>query len=120
MQQRIQLVLILLLFVLAGSLQSRSFDGTTSVEQAVLTRTASDDATVAVHRYLSATLHLCDISVETPVVSYDHKAAFRQREGVRAVSDALYGSCTALCVASPLPYGKAADYYVFTLERILV
>lgn len=120
MQQRIQFVLILLLFVLTGSLQNTSFGGETPAGQTVLTRTASDEAPVAAHRYLSATFHACDISVETPVVSYDHKAMFRQRVGVRAASDAVFGPAMALRVATPLPYGKASDYYVFTLERILV
>lgn len=120
MQQRIQFVLILLLFVLTGSLQNTSFGGETSAEQAVLTRTTSDQTAIALHRYLSATFHACDISVETPVVSYDHKAVFRQRVGVRAASDAVFGPATAQRIATPLPYGKASDYYVFTLERILV
>ncbi|WP_300737595.1 hypothetical protein [uncultured Alistipes sp.] len=121
MQQRIQFVLILLLFVLTGSLQSLSFDDTASVGQAVLTRTASDDAAVASRaNCFSVPLHLSDISVETPVVSYDHKACFRQREGIRAASDAVFGPSNVLRAAAPVPYGSAVDYYIFTLERILV
>lgn len=120
MQQRIQFVLILSLFILTGSLQNTSFGGMTSTEGAVLTRTTSDEGAVATHRYLSAALHTCDISVETPVVSYDHKAMLRQRVGVRAASDAVFGRTTTRRVDTPLPYGKAVDYYVFTLGRILV
>lgn len=120
MQQRIQFVLILSLFILTGSLQDTTFGGATSAEEAVLTRTTSDEGAVATHRYLSAALHTCDISVETPVVSYDHKALFRQRVGARAAFDADFGRTTPRRVATPLPYGKAVDYYVFTLGRILV
>lgn len=120
MLERLQYALILLLFALAGSLADTSFRSDAGSVQPVLTETAADSSPAPGHNYLSVLTHPCDFSAEAPVVSFDHKAIFRQRTAVRTATDAAFGVRAALCTSSRVLHGKPADYYVFTLGRILI
>ncbi len=120
MVERIQYLLILLLFVLAGSLDGVSFrDGAHGV-QPVLTRSTDSDASDTVRNQLSAWTHSCDFAAETPVVSFDHKYVVRQRAAVRSAVETVFGVRIASSGHSEVSSGDAVDYYVFSLGRILI
>ena len=122
MVERIQYMLILLLFVLTGSLESVSFRSEDHGVQTVLTQSTESDASHAVCNSLSAWTHSfpCDISVETPVVSFDHKTLVRQRAAVRSAVETAFGVRMASCLHACVTVGNAVDYYVYSLGRLLI
>ena len=120
MQERLQYTLALLLLVLAGSLEGRSFRDDAQNVQPVLTESTVADSSAAVRNYLSAAIHSCDLTAETPVISFDHKAILRHRTAVRAAADAAFGVRAAMCTYSPVLHSDAVDYYVFSLGRIRI
>ncbi len=120
MVERIQYLLILLLFVLLGSLDRASFGDDACGVQTVLTRSTDSDSFTAVHNYLSAWTHPCDTTAETPVISFEHRAVVRQRAAVRAAVDAAFDVRMAIRTLFGASHPDAVDYYVFSLERILI
>lgn len=120
MVEKIQYLLILLLFVLTGSLEEISFRDPDGGVHPVLTQSADQETPAAVRNYLSAWTHSLDFQAETPVVSLDHKFVVRQRAAVRSAVEAAFGVRIASCTAAPCRCGSAVDYYVFSLGRILI
>ena len=120
MVERIQYMLVLLLFVLAGSSEGESFRDEAPGVQTVLIPTTDSDASAVVRNYLSAGIPTCDFSAETPVVSFDQKAVVRQRAAVRAAAETAFGVCVAAHTRACARHGDAVDYYVFSLGRILI
>lgn len=122
MVERIQYMLILLLFVLTGSLEGVSFRSEGHGIQSVLTQSTESDTSDTVRNTLSAWTHSisCDYSAETPVVSFDHKALVRQRAAVRSAVETAFGVRMASCLHAGSSGGDAVDYYVYSLGRLLI
>ena len=120
MVEKIQYVLILLLFVLTGSLEEVSFRDGAHGAETVLTQSTDSDACAAARNQLSAWTHSCDFPADTPEVSLDHKYVVRQRAAVRSAVDALFGVRIATSVETGAPSDDGVDYYVFSLGRILI
>ena len=122
MVERIQYMLILLLFVLTGSLDGVPFQGGDHGVQTLLTQSAESDTSDTVRNTLSAWTYTfpCDFSVETPVVSFNHKALVRLRAAVRSAVDGAFGVRMATCRHTETPEGDAVDYYVYSLGRLLI
>lgn len=120
MLERLQYALILLLFVLAGSLDGPSFQDGVGGVQPSLNETVAARPPQAARNYFSAALCSCSASIEAPVVPSDHKALFRQRTDVRTAVDAAFGVRTAMRAYSPALHRDPVDYYVFSLGRILI
>lgn len=120
MVERIQYLLILLLFVLVGSLDGVSFGQEICGTQSVLTQPTDSDSLAPIHNYLSAWTHTCDTTAETPVISFEHRAVVRQRAAVRAAVDAAFDVRMAIRSLFGASHPDAVDYYVFSLERILI
>ena len=120
MLERLQYTLILLLFVLAGSLEGPSFQDAAGGRQPSLTETVAACPPTAVRNYFSVALCPCSASIEAPVVSPDHKAVVRQRAAVRTAADAAFGVRAAMRTYSRVLHRDPVDYYIFSLERILI
>lgn len=120
MLERIQYALILLLFVLVGSLSDSSLIDESQCVQAALGKGVATNAYSSVQKYLSAEMDYCDISVREPVVSFDHKTVARQRLAFRNyISEPRlpYGS---VFTADGVLHVDAVGYYVFSLRHILI
>lgn len=122
MVERIQYLLILVLFVLLGGLDRASFGDDACGAQTVLTRSTDSDYLTAVHNYFSfsAWTHSCDTTAETPVISFDQRAVVRRRAAVRAAVDAVFEVRIAARTPFDALHPGAVDYYVFSLEHILI
>lgn len=120
MLERLQYALILLLFVLAGSLDGPSFQDAAGGVQPSLNESVAARPPQAVRNYFSVALCSCSASIEAPVVPSDHKALFRQRTDVRTAVDAAFGVRTAMRAYSRALHRNPVDYYVFSLGRILI
>lgn len=120
MVERIQYVLILLLFVLTGSLEGVSFRNEVTDIESVLTESTQSDTSDTVRNHLSAWSHSCESQAESPVVSLDHKVVVRQRAAHRSVVESAFGARIARCMHSDVRCGDAVDYYVISLGRLLI
>lgn len=121
MVERIQYLLILLLFALTGSLEEISFRSDSPDVQTVLTRSTDSDAYDVVRNHLSAWTHSCDFfSTETPVLTHDHKVVVRQRAAVRDAVETVFDVRIASHAHVAPFYGHAVDYHVFGLGHILI
>lgn len=122
MVERIQYMLILLLFVLTGSLEGVSFRCEDHGVQTVLTQSTESDASDTVRNTLSACTHsfCCDYSAETPVVTSGHKDLVRQRAVVRNAVETTFGVRMATRLQACRAGGDAVDYYVYSLGRLLI
>lgn len=120
MQERIQLILILLLFALTGSLEDTSFRSDAESVRPALTQSSVADSHAAACNYLSAAICPGGVSIEAPATQSDHKAFVRQLAGARPACDAAFGLRTAMRTYSPTLHPDAVDYYVFSLGRILI
>lgn len=122
MVERIQYMLILLLFVLTGSLEGVSFRCEDHGIQTVLTQSTESDTSDSARNTLSAWTHSfpCDYSSETPVVTFEHKALVRQRAAVRSVVESAFGVRMATRLHICVTGGDAVDYYVYSLGRLLI
>ena len=109
MLERLRYVLILLLFALAGNLGDTSFQDAGGVPPA-LDETVTACPPAAVRNYFSVALCSCSASIEAPVVQTDQKAVVRQRAAVR----------TAMRTYARTLHADPVDYYVYSLERILI
>ena len=67
------------------------------------------------YNYLSAWMHTCDTTAETPVISFEHRAVVRQRAAVRAAVDAAFDVRMAIRSLFGASHSDAVDYYVFSL-----
>ena len=70
--------------------------------------------------YFSVALCSCSASIEAPVVQTDQKAVVRQRAAVRTAVDAAFGVRTAMRTYARTLHADPVDYYVYSLERILI
>ncbi|OUQ53407.1 hypothetical protein B5E60_07130 [Alistipes sp. An116] len=121
MVERIQYLLILLLFVLTGSLEGVSFRNEVHDNQSVLTcSTESDGASDAVRNQLSAWTHSCEFQAESPVVIFEHKFVVRQRAVQRAGVERAFGVRIASARHSDAGPGSAVDDYVISLGCLLI
>ena len=121
MVERIQYLLILVLFVLLGGLDRASFGDDACGAQTVLTRSSDSESCDVVRNHLSAWTHSCDFfSTETPVVTSDHKVVVRQRAAVRDAVETVFGVRIASRSHVEPPYVHAVDYHVFGLGHILI
>lgn len=120
MVERIQYVLILLLFVLTGSLDGASFRNEVDDLQPVLIESSRSDAPDAVRNHLSAWTHSCESQAESPVVTLEHKIVVRQRAAQRGVAESTFGARIALCMHNEARPGDAVDDYVISLGRLLI
>lgn len=121
MLERIQYVLFVLLFVLAGSLDGAMLQGGASRVQPGMSPQAALHAPVTAQNYFTAAVMLSgDASIEIPAHSSEHKAIVRPRflvrsaavEAVAQRNSALSGRCAL--------HPKPVDYYIFSLGRILI
>ena len=110
MLERLRYVLILLLFALAGNLGDTSFQDAGGVQPA-LDETVTACPPAAVRNYFSVALCSCSASIEAPV---------RQRAAVRTAVDAAFGVRTAMRTYARTLHADPVDYYVYSLERILI
>ena len=121
MVERIQYLLILLLFAFTGTLGEISFRSDSPEAQTVLTRSSDSESCGVVRNHLSAWTHSCDFfSTETPVVTSDHKVVVRQRAAVRDAVETVFGVRIASRSHVEPPYVHAVDYHVFGLGHILI
>lgn len=120
MVERIQYLLILLLFVLTGSLEGVSFQEESREVQSFLVPSAESETSEVVRNQLSVWIHTCDFMAETPVTCFVHKAVVRQRAAVRCAVESVFGIRIASNLREDVSSGDAVDRYVFSLERILI
>lgn len=120
MMERVQYALILLLFVLMGSIGNTSPRSDAGSVQPALSRSVVADSSAAVRNYLSATICVCDATVEAPAVPTDHKAVVRQRLVAHAAASEAADVSTVMRTRSRALHVDAVDYYVFSLGRILI
>lgn len=120
MQGRIQFVLILLLFALAGSLEGTSFRNDAGKVHPALKVSVFSDSHAAVRNYFSAAICPCATSIETSIAPSDHKAVVRQLAGARVAASAAYDVHTVMRTRFRALHADAVDYYVFSLGRIRI
>lgn len=120
MQGRIQLILILSLFVLAGSLEGTSFRSDAGKVHPALKVSMLSDSHTAVHNYFSVAICPSATSIETSIAPSDHKAVVRQLAGTRAAASAAYDVHTVMRTCFRALHADAVDYYVFSLGRIRI
>lgn len=120
MVERIQYVLILLLFVLTGSLDGTSFRTGTNDLQPVLTESTRSDASDAVRNQLSAWTHSCESQAESPIVTPDQKVVVRQRAAWHDAVESAFDARVALNLHDAARPGDAVDDYVISLGRLLI
>ncbi len=120
MMERLRYLLILLLFVLAGSLQNISSQDEVRPVAPSLVKSSVIDFHLAVSNYLSAEICVIDSSFTTPVVSLDHKAVLRQRSELRSASARDFDVRTVMRLYSRPQHDNAVDYYIFSLGHILI
>jgi len=116
MLERIQYVLFVLLFVLAGSLDGATSQGGACRVQPGLSPQAALHAPVTAQNYFTAAVMLSgDASIEIPAHSSEHKAIYARSAAAEAVAQ----QNSALSDRGAL-YSKPVDYYIFSLGRILI
>ena len=121
MEEKIQYLLILLLFVLTGSLEGVSSRNEVHGKQSVLIlSTETDDTSDAVRDQLSALTHACEYQAESPVVIFEHKFVVRQRAVQRAGVERAFGVRIASTRHSDVGAGSAGGDYVILLGRLLI
>ena len=121
MVERIQYLLILLLFVLTGSLEGVSSRNEVHGKQSVLIlSTETDDTSDAVRDQLSALTHACEYQAESPVVLFGHKFVMRQRAEQRDGVERAFGVRIASTRHSDVGAGSAGGDYVILLGRLLI
>ena len=117
MVERIQYLLILLLFVLTGSLEGVSFRNEVHDNQSVLTcSTESDGASDAVRNQLSAWTHSCEFQAESPVVIFEHKFVVRQRAVQRAGVERAFGGVRIASAPAPPTPGPALRWMTMSFR----
>ena len=114
MLERIQYVLFVLLFVLAGSLDGATSQGGACRVQPGLSPQAALHAPVTAQNYFTAAVMLSgDASIEIPAHS-SHRFCARS-----AAAEAVAQQNSALSDRGAR-YSKPVDYYIFSLGRILI
>ena len=115
MLERIQYVLFVLLFVLAGSLDGATSQGGACRGQAAL------HAPVTAQNYFTAAVMLSgDASIEIPAHSSEHKAIVRHRFYARSAAAEAVAQQNSALSDRGARYSKPVDYYIFSLGRILI
>lgn len=121
MLERIQYVLFVLLFVLAGSLDGATSQGGACRVQPGLSPQAALHAPVTAQNYFTAAVMLSgDASIEIPAHSSEHKAIVRHRFYVRSAAAEAVAQQNSALSDRGARYSKPVDYYIFSLGRILI
>lgn len=117
---RIQYVLFVLLFVLAGSLGGARPQGGACGMQPGLIRQSTLRAPVPVHNYVAATVISCEASIENPGQSSSQKAVVRPRCDLRSAASVAVAPRSPARSGSCVLHPRPVDYYIFSLGRILI
>lgn len=121
MLERIQYVLFVLLFVLAGSLDGATSQGGACRVQPGLSPQATLHAPVTAQNYFTAAVMLSgDASIEIPAHSSEHKAIVRHRFYARSAAAKAVAQQNSALSDRGARYSKPVDYYIFSLGRILI
>lgn len=120
MLERLRYALILLLFALAGNLGDTSFQDDAGGVQPSLGETVTACPPAAVRNYFSVAFCSCSASIEAPVVPTDHKAVVRLLGDARTAAAAAYDVSVVMRTRSRTLHAHPVDYYVYSLERILI
>lgn len=121
MLEKIQYALILLLFVLTGSLECTSFQNDAESVQPALSRSTVVDPLSTVRDYAFSAICFCEASVIESSGSYsDHKAILRHHADTRIAAKAAYDLHSTMRTRSRVLPADAVDYYIFSLGRIRI
>ncbi|WP_295940454.1 hypothetical protein [uncultured Alistipes sp.] len=121
MLERIQYLLIVVLFVFFGGFDSTLPQvGTTNVQPELMSQSVFEAPVLAQDSFIATDIFTYDESTEVPGCSSVSKSVVRLRPDVRAGASESVVTHISTSPGPLIPCFKPVDYYIFTLGRIRI